>query len=120
MTTNFDSKIEEALKKSFVDRNERGKEGIDFEVFSKESDFLNFLKTKPLGKKIPMIMKVHGTVEDKESIRATLESVSKRELREARTQILRHFFQESEHDILILGYSLSDEFDINPVLRSLE
>jgi tetratricopeptide (TPR) repeat protein len=120
MTTNFDSKIEEALKKSSGDRNERGKEGIAFKVFSKESDFLNLLKTKRLGGKIPVIMKVHGTVEDKESIRATLESVSKKELREARTQILRYFFQESEHDILILGYSLSDEFDINPVLRSLE
>jgi len=120
MTTNFDSKIEDALEKPLAAGGGGGKKGIDFEVFSKESEFLNFLELSRSSKKMPIILKVHGSLEDKESIRATLESVSKRELREARTQILRYFFQESEHDILILGYSLSDEFDINPVLRSLK
>ena len=117
MTTNFDSKIEEALEKPLATGGYGGKKGIDFRVFSKESEFL---KLNCSSKKLPIILKVHGTLEDRESIRATLESVSKREMREARTQILRYFFQESEHDILILGYSVSDEFDINPVLRSLK
>ncbi|MEM2100281.1 MAG: hypothetical protein QXP45_02965, partial [Thermoproteota archaeon] len=33
---------------------------------------------------------------------------------------MRHFFKEAEHDILIVGYGVEDEFDINPVLRGLK
>ena len=113
-TTNFDSKIEEALElhedlKKFSRRD-------NFKVLSSESEF----KKVDWGLNVPVIYKVHGTVSDKNSIRTTLVTVSRRELVEARVRVIRHFFQESKHDILILGYSASDEFDINPILRDLQ
>ena len=117
LTTNFDTKIEDALEKVDGSEAERWKKDVDFKVLSKEADFL---ETDFSLLKCPVILKIHGTIEDKGSIRTTLTTISSKELREARARVLRHFFQEADHDILIMGYSGSDEFDINPVLRGLD
>lgn len=117
MTTNFDTKIEEALESSFEYSGELWSEGVDFNVFYEESQFL---KADLEHLKAPALFKVHGTIRNRESIRATLEAISRRKLREARAKIVRHFFKEAEHDILIVGYGVEDEFDINPVLRGLK
>jgi tetratricopeptide (TPR) repeat protein len=117
LTTNFDTKIEEALEMAYGPGSRRWKRGADFKIFFKESEFLS---TDFSGLKFPVVLKIHGTIEDRESMRATLETISARQLQEARSRVIRHFFQEAEHDILIVGYSVSDDFDINPVLRGLK
>lgn len=117
LTTNFEVKIEEALERPCLSGDKIWKREVDFKIFSNEFEFLS---TDFLSLKIPIILKIHGTIEDKDSIRATLEAVSRRELREARSRVLLYFFQKAKHDILIVGYSVSDDFDINPVLRSLK
>lgn len=114
LTTNFDEKIEQAL--TDLGRAE-SKPKLSFTVFWNEGQFsrldIDNLTTKPT------IFKLHGSISDKSSMRITLEIVSGRNLRETRCRILEHFFQNKDCDILILGYSCSDEFDLNPFIRNL-
>ena len=109
MTTNFDTKIEDALK-----ANNQWKKNIDFKIFFIETNFESIDLSKI---ELPVIFKIHGTIEDEESIRTTLNDISSSFFVKSRTNVIRHFFLSAEHDILIIGYSLSDEFDINPILR---
>lgn len=117
MTTNFDTKIEVALEQLLGHKGERWKKNEDFTVIYKESDFLkaDFSRIRR-----PIIWKIHGTIGDSQSLRTTLKTIARRELREARSKILRYFFQKADQNILIIGYSCSDEFDINPILNALD
>jgi len=113
VTTNFDEKIEQALRDLCSEENEPAP---TFEVYWNEEQFSKL----DLGDlKKPTIFKLHGSINDESSIRTTLESVSKRNLRESRRRILKHFFQDLDRDVVVLGYSCSDEFDLNPVIRDL-
>lgn len=58
------------------------KEEADFNVIFTEPQFSK-IDFKNLNKSV--IMKIHGTIKDKESIRTTLVAVSRRELREEDT-----------------------------------
>ncbi|MDH5415335.1 MAG: tetratricopeptide repeat protein, partial [Flavobacteriaceae bacterium] len=107
VTTNFDRLLERVLEK----------EKIEFGVAFTENEFSKM----ELGViASPLISKIHGSVEDPSSIRATLKTISQRYLLESRKKVLEHLFIESDKDILILGYSCSDEFDINPFLRTIQ
>ena len=66
------------------------------------------------------IYKIHGSISDLDSIRTTISYVSSKVMVEARTHILRQFFEENDNDILILGYSGSDHFDINQVIKEIK
>lgn len=115
MTTNFDTKIEEALESVLTPISTSFKKDRDYKLYYNELQFrdLDFAIFKN-----PTIFKIHGTIEDLSSIRATLDVVSSRVLRESRNRVLRDFFQDAEQDILVMGYSGSDEFDINPIIRN--
>lgn len=113
VTTNFDEKIEQAFRDIGSEESELKPA---FEVYWNE-EWFSRLDLDNLMK--PTIFKLHGSINDESSIRTTLESVSKRSLRESRRRILEHFFEDLDCDVLILGYSCSDEFDLNPVFRDL-
>ena len=113
LTTNFDQLIEKAFEKEGLIRSK------DFMVYYNEEQFSG-IDFKKIDNGIINIFKIHGTVEDKESIRTTLKAVANRKLSEKRMKIIRYLFSNGEHKkILILGYSCSDEFDITPQIQSL-
>ena len=113
ITTNFDEKIEQASRElnAKVETEPRLNVCWNEEQFSK----LDLENSKQ-----PTLIKLHGTISDATSIRATLESVARRSLIESRSRILKQFFINLDCDVLFLGYSCSDEFDINPVIRGLK
>lgn len=110
LTTNFDTMLEQALRLERVNQT-------DVDILFNEAQFakrdINSLKR-------PVICKIHGSVEAPESIRATLDMIARKALQEARVKILDYFFKKCDADLLVLGYSCSDEFDINPFLRQLK
>ena len=110
-TTNFDSLIEEAFILEKLSINEH------YDVIYKESDFEKITWDDD---KIKLI-KIHGNIDDKDSIVITLDRVAKKLLSESRRKILEYIFQKGNHsDILVLGYSCSDVFDISPHIASIK
>jgi len=107
ITTNFDTMLEKAFQE----------EKVDFNVLFSDSQFSN---TNLESVKAPIICKVHGSVEDPSSIKVTLNAISQKTLLESRLKVIEYFFKNSDKDLLIIGYSFSDEFDINPFLRGID
>lgn len=113
-TTNFDLLIEKALVEK-----EGLKEDVDFKRYYTEEHFSE-IDLDNLDDKI-RIFKIHGSVDNKESIRTTLKIVASRTLSDKRMNPIRYLFSNGEHKkVLILGYSCSDEFDVTPAIQSLE
>lgn len=109
LTTNFDLLIERALKS--LDWNM----GTDYRVYSTERSFRS-LNSDPV---LPSIFKIHGTADDVESMRITLSQVASSSLSENRARVLEHFLTSRNGDVLIVGYSAKDDFDINPALSRI-
>jgi len=112
-TTNFDLLIEKALEKEGLERNK------DFEVYYDEEQFsrIDFEHTENETIKI---FKIHGSVDNRDSIRTTMKAVASRTLAEKRLNAMRYLFSTGNHKrILVLGYSCSDEFDITPQIQSV-
>ncbi len=114
-TTNFDMLIEAALEK------EGFKRGEDFEVYFKEEQFSE-IDFDALNKSNKIsLFKLHGSIEDEESIRTTVKAVASRLLSEKRLNTIRHIFSNKNHkNVLVLGYSCSDAFDITSQIQSIE
>lgn len=113
LTTNFDLLIEKALEQEGLKRNK------DFNVYFIEEEFskIDFIN---LGDNIN-IFKIHGSIEDINSIRTTLKAVANKVLSEKRMALIRYLFLGGKHkNIIVLGYSCSDEFDITPQIQSIE
>ena len=108
MTTNFDTKLEQAME------NESMTNGKDFKVFFSEK---HFSEVDLERLEVPVVFKIHGSVVDEESLRATLDLISRQGLMERRARVLKHFFTNNPN-LMVMGYSASDEFDINPVILS--
>jgi tetratricopeptide (TPR) repeat protein len=110
LTTNFDMMLEQALAMEGVSLT-------DVDIYYTEAHFdgqdLSSIKR-------PIICKIHGSVNAPDSVRVTLDLITREILQQSRTNILNYFFKESNKDLLILGYSCSDEFDINPYLGNLK
>lgn len=113
-TTNFDLLIEEALRDVGLE------EGKDFLVFSSEKEFkkgLSLIKKKDSRIKI---FKIHGSIHNKATIRTTLESIGRKEWLMQRLKVIQYAFCfQHNTTLLIEGYSFSDFFDTNSVLKSL-
>lgn len=111
LTTNFDMLIEKALiKLGFL-------EGRDFQVFSTENDF----KKIDWNNDIVKIIKIHGSVTDKKEMAITLKLVAKGTKVQNKNEVVKSFFSKSINpNILVLGYSCSDLFDISPQIKSLK
>lgn len=111
LTTNFDTLIEKAL-------NDLGLiEGSDFQVYSTESQFQDIDWQSDIVK----IIKIHGCVTNKKEMAITLELVAKGSNIQNKNKIVSSFFSKSINpNILLLGYSCSDLFDISPQIESIE
>lgn len=71
--------------------------------------------------KIIRIFKLHGSTDNKDSIRATMKAVASKTLSDKRMNVIRYLFSSGEHkNVLILGYSCSDIFDITLQIQSIE
>jgi tetratricopeptide (TPR) repeat protein len=111
VTTNFDQLIEKALK------SEGNIEERDYDVLYREDEFE---KIDWAQDRIRLI-KVHGSVHDKQAMAITLRKVAQKELSEGRANIIRHVYAQGTHkQVLILGYSCSDVFDLSPQIEALE
>ena len=111
-TTNFDLLIERALEKEGL------KEGKDFNVYCDEDQFseVDFDNLNKIS-----IFKIHGSADNRDSIRLTLKGVASKTLSDKRMKVILYLFSIGRHKkVLILGYSCSDEFDITPQLQSIE
>lgn len=107
ITTNFDCLIEEALKKG------RLKEGTDFFVYYNEDGFRRYLHQQ--SRDTISVIKLHGSIKDKQSIIATLRQTGK-DLSESQSQILDNLLKK--HHVLFVGYSGND-LDIYPKILGM-
>jgi len=108
LTTNFDLLIERALEAQGWRKLD------DYLVYHSEDQF-----SALYGDALPAIIKLHGSADDENSIRVTLSQVSRRTLTESRGRVLTRFLSD-EGDVLVLGYSARDDFDINPLLSRVK
>lgn len=112
-TTNFDLLIEKALE------NEKLKRNKDFKVYSSEEEFPE-IDLDNIN--IISIFKIHGSIDNENSIRTTLKAVASKSLSDKRKKIINYMLSKSEiyKTLLIFGYSCSDIFDITPQIQSLK
>jgi tetratricopeptide (TPR) repeat protein len=107
ITTNFDTHFEdvfslqgEALKTYWLDE-ELGQVGWNL----------------PCTK----LIKLHGSVSDKKSLAITIHKVANQRSASARSKVIEQIFSNPEKvTVLVVGYSCSDNFDINPAIRKIE
>lgn len=109
-TTNFDQLIEKALGQEGLMR------GDDFQVFYKEEDLNNIDWDEDRVR----IIKIHGSIEDKDRMAITLQQIANKVLSMHRGRVLEQIFSKGGHkNVLVLGYSCSDVFDISPKIESI-
>lgn len=110
-TTNFDLLIEKALEKEGLEK------GRHFEIYFNEEQFLevDFNNLNKIS-----VFKIHGSIDDENSIRTTLKAVASMTLSDKRMDVIRYLFSTgNSKKVLILGYSCSDKFDIIPQIQSI-
>lgn len=106
VTTNFDLLFEQAFDVNGINYNRSWRE-TELECWS------------PAKGRLPLI-KLHGSVHDKQSLAATIRRVANQRGVRAREIALRTAFLNTEAEfIVIAGYSGSDRFDISPALGRL-
>lgn len=108
VTTNFDCLIEEALESA----------NVPYTLLSKNSDF----NENSLNSHGVVIIKLHGTIQNLDSIKTTLSEVSNSQPKDGLKFILTNLLCNYRYGkkIIILGYSCSDDFDINPIVREVK
>jgi NAD-dependent SIR2 family protein deacetylase/tetratricopeptide (TPR) repeat protein len=112
ITTNFDTLIEQSFEDSGLMPNR------DYLVYSDEQDFSKYPGDSQDGR--IKLIKIHGTIDKPDSIRTTMKQIANSLLSESRARVLRSVFKEPTANILVIGYSFSDNFDINPILLELD
>jgi tetratricopeptide (TPR) repeat protein len=111
ITTNFDQHIETAFIEIGLIKD------VDFSVFSNEIDFegINWKDDKI------KLIKIHGCISNKNEVAITLKLVANKTYSIFKKQVIQKFFsQKINPDVLVLGYSCSDVFDISPEIESLK
>lgn len=112
-TTNFDVLIEDALLREGL------KDGRDFRRYFTEEHFSSLTNRKNTNKL--NLIKIHGCINEKESVRITMRNIASNNLSGKRMGAIEHLFSNGKHKrVLILGYSCSDLFDITPQIQSVE
>jgi tetratricopeptide (TPR) repeat protein len=110
VTTNFDQLIEKALEQQGKKANR------DYDVIYREEDFERIDWRQDRCR----LIKLHGSIDDKEAMAITLRQVAKQELSASRAAVIRQVFSLGDHkEVLILGYSCSDVFDLSPQIERL-
>lgn len=109
VTTNFDENIEFALQSFGLSKQD------DYIVIT---DFLNF-NIETFGDKI-VLLKLHGSIQNPESVLANMSKIANRKNSTLMLDVLQQIFNSNRFEnILVLGYSFSDHFDINPALLNM-
>ncbi|TNJ40344.1 hypothetical protein FGF66_00885 [Chlorobaculum thiosulfatiphilum] len=102
LTTNFDTLIEQAGA---------------FNVFVDGVHQPSMIK----GLEFPCLVKLHGCVNSIGALCATIKDVANERAFERRRYALKYFLDGVKiKDVIVLGYSFSDKFDISPLLRALQ
>ena len=112
VTTNFDTLIERSFDDSGLMLNR------DYLVYSDEQDFSKYPGDNQDDR--VKLIKIHGTIDTPESMRTTMKQIANSLLSESRARVLRSVFTEPAANVLVIGYSFSDNFDINPILLELD
>ncbi len=101
-TTNFDTLFESALEK----KNAR------FSVIKNYNSF------KEISKHVehPRVVKLHGSIEDYESLGITIQKVAEQRYLHKLDPLIKNF-SIAKNPTLFIGYSMSDVFDIVPLFR---
>jgi len=109
-TTNFDRLIERAFDSEGLVR------GDDYRVYYKEGDLARI----GWNDSTINLIKIHGSVEDKDNMAITLGQVASQVLSSQRKGVIDHVFCEGAHKhVLILGYRCCDVFDISPQIEAI-
>lgn len=110
LTTNFDTLIEKALNNLGLIKGE------NFRVYSTEKEFEKIDWESDIIK----IIKIHGCATDKKEMAITLELVARRTNMQIKNNVISSFFSKTINpNILVLGYSCSDLFDISPQIETI-
>lgn len=109
LTTNLDLLLDRVLE-----RDLGWQRGSDFNLLYSESQFEHIASFSNRA----TLFKIHGSADDESSVRITLNNVASRTLSDRRAKALKRFVGSG--DILILGYSARDDFDINPILSKTQ
>ena len=112
VTTNFDTLIEQAFENSGLLL------GKDYFIYSDEEDFSKYVNNGSDNRIV--LIKIHGTINKPESIRTTMKEIANSSLSKSRARVLRSIFGQSDMQVLVIGYSFSDNMDINPILSNLK
>lgn len=95
----------------------------DFGVYRVEDEFYEYMHFSEARNRFRInILKLHGCIDLKESIRTTIRSINENELWTTRRSVLDQLFRKNDQfgSVLILGYSLSDTFDVNKIINSFD
>jgi len=109
LTTNFDQNIEIALSNSGLNENE------DYFVISDLDKF----NIENYSDKI-IVVKLHGNIKEPESVLTTISKIANRRNTNLMHGVLENIFLSNRFEnILFIGYSFSDHFDIKPAIVSM-
>jgi tetratricopeptide (TPR) repeat protein/NAD-dependent SIR2 family protein deacetylase len=112
-TTNFDQLMEKSLIRLNLNPMNH------FKVFYKDTDFDPQYYDTNGG--LIRIFKIHGSIHNVNSVRATLKAVSSKTQSIRRQQLVNRIFTSSLYGtVVFLGYSCSDYFDIIPEIEKIE
>ena len=104
VTTNFDTLIETALRN----------ENISFKIAST----LKKLETITFRTETPILLKIHGSIEDPKNLAVILRLIVSKQNLYATQSVLKKFFSiKNFNNLIFLGYSCSDHFDIIPQIE---
>lgn len=107
VTTNFDTLLEKAFSIK----------GVTYKVFDTEESFGSIESENGTTS----IIKIHGSIENRLQMAVTLKRVAGKRLFAARKKVITDIMQmNSEGCLLVLGYSCSDYFDINPIIEDIK
>ncbi|MGH9789509.1 MAG: tetratricopeptide repeat protein [Candidatus Acidiferrales bacterium] len=108
-TTNFDLLLERALEQCGM------ADGRDHQVHHDPAALARIdWDSTPV-----QLVKLHGSVHDRESMAITLRQVAGAMFHSGRLAALGHLFADGPHQaVLVLGYSASDRFDLNPAIAA--
>ena len=110
ITTNFDSLIENAFEAEGLKKNS------DYNIYYKDEHFEKIKWEKDLIH----LIKIHGSIDETESIAIVMDKIASRSLAKSRQSIIKKVFSSGSHsNVLVLGYSCSDIFDISPQIQKI-
>jgi tetratricopeptide (TPR) repeat protein len=106
VTTNFDTLIEIALEDACV----------EYVAPCDASEFAAIDWNRERAR----LVKLHGSVDRKESVIITIDAVAKKTFAKSREAVIDWVFRDGPHStVLVLGYSCSDVFDVSPAIGKL-